>query len=81
MAAYSERLRGTMLAFNSSAMNLAGVLGPMLIGTIVASLGFAAAYWTAVLFAAGAFLLAFGVLPRGERLEPAEEAEPAVAGG
>ena len=44
-------------------------------------LGFSAAYWTAVLFAAGAFALAYVVLPRGERVEPSEPVEPAVAGG
>lgn len=81
VAAYSQRLRGTMLAFNSSSMNLAGVLGPILIGSIIATLSFSAAYWTAVLFAAGAFALAYVVLPRGERVEPSEPVEPAVAGG
>jgi multidrug resistance protein len=81
IAAHSERLRGTMLAFNSSSMNLAGVLGPMITGAIVVSLGFAAAYWTAVLFAAAAFTLAYVVLPRRDRIEPTDPTEPAVVGG
>jgi predicted MFS family arabinose efflux permease len=81
VAAHSERSRGTMLAFNSSAFNLAGVIGPMLIGAIIVSFGFGAAYWTAVLFAAGAFALAFAVLPRRDPTGPLEAVEPAVAGG
>ena len=35
VSAHSDRLRGTMLAFNSSALNLAGVVGPVVIGSIV----------------------------------------------
>ena len=76
VAAYSERSRGTMLAFNSSAFNLAGVIGPMLIGSIIVSIGFAAAYWTAALFAVAAFILAYVVLPRRS---PGEPVEPVVA--
>ncbi len=81
VAAHSERLRGTMLAFNTSAFNLAGVLGPVLIGAIVTASGFGAAYWTAGIVAVAAFGLAWLVLPRGERLGPTEPFEPAVAGG
>jgi predicted MFS family arabinose efflux permease len=79
VAAYSERSRGTMLAFNSSAFNLAGVIGPMLIGSIIVSIGFAAAYWTAALFAVAAFILAYVVLPRRSPGEPTEPLEPVVA--
>ena len=81
VAAHSERLRGTMLAFNSSAFNLAGVVGPILIGTIIVSLGFGAAYWAAVLFAGAAFILAYVVLPRRDPTGPIEPFEPVVAGG
>jgi len=81
VAAHSERLRGTMLAFNSSSLNLAGVIGPALVGVIVSASGFGAAYWTAALFAAAAFALAWLVLPRGETVEPSEPIEPAIAGG
>ena len=81
VAAHSEQLRGTMLAFNSSSMNLAGVFGPMIIGTIVATLGFAAAYWSAALLAATAFTLAYLVLPRKAVAEPVDTAEAVAAGG
>ena len=78
VAAHSERLRGTMLAFNSSALNLAGVIGPALIGAIVTAAGFGAAYAASALFALSAFVLAFLVLPRGPQPEPSEpEPEPA----
>ncbi|HKZ91887.1 MAG TPA: MFS transporter [Candidatus Limnocylindrales bacterium] len=80
VSAHTERLRGTMLAFNSSALNLAGVVGPALIGAIVTASGFHAAYWSAALVAAAAFSLAWVVLPRGEVVEPSEPAQPAVVG-
>jgi MFS family permease len=80
VSAHTERLRGTMLAFNSSALNLAGVVGPALIGAIVTTSGFHAAYWSAALVAAAAFSLAWVVLPRGEVVEPSEPAQPAVVG-
>jgi MFS family permease len=76
VAAHSERLRGTMLAFNSSALNLAGVIGPALIGAIVTAAGFGVAYTSSALFALAAFTLAFLVLPRGLQVEPTEP-EPA----
>ncbi len=64
IAGHSERLRGTMLAFNSSAFSLSGVIGPILIGAIVASAGFSAAFWVAALLGSGAFALAWIILPR-----------------
>lgn len=66
MAAHSKKLRGTMLAFNSSAFSLSGVIGPILIGAIVASAGFSAAFWVASLMGVGAFAVAWYVLPRQE---------------
>jgi len=80
VAAHSSRLRGTMLAFNSSAFNLAGVVGPALMGAIVASSGFETAYRVGTIFAVGAFALAWTVLPRGEHIEPDEPLMPEVAG-
>ena len=80
VAAHSERLRGTMLAFNSSAFNLAGVIGPALMGTIVAASGFEAAYRTGTVLAIGAFALAWLVLPRGEHIESSAPLKPEVAG-
>jgi predicted MFS family arabinose efflux permease len=81
VAAYSERLRGTMLAFNSSSLNLAGVIGPVLIGSIVSAYGFTAAYWTASLFAVAAFALAFVVLPRRDEPGPLDSVEPVAVVG
>ena len=74
MAAHSEKLRGTMLAFNSSAFSLSGVIGPILIGVIVASAGFSVAFWVASLMGIGAFALAWYVLPR-----PQLATQPAAA--
>ena len=74
VAAHSERLRGTMLAFNSSAFSLSGVIGPILIGAIVASAGFTIAFWAAALMGAGAFALAWTILPKPQPLEEGLEA-------
>lgn len=81
VAAYSQRLRGTMLAFNSSSLNLAGVIGPVLIGSIVSAYGFTAAYWTASLLGVAAFALAFAVLPRRDEPETLDVIEPMVSAG
>jgi predicted MFS family arabinose efflux permease len=78
---HSERLRGTMLAFNSSSLNLAGVIGPAMMGAIIGAVGFEGAYRSAILFAVGTFAFAWFVLPRRERIEPHEPTEPAIAGG
>lgn len=77
VAAHSERFRGTMLAFNSSSLNLAGVFGPALIGAIVVASGFQVAFWAAALFAIGAFIFAFLALPRADALDTTEP-EPAA---
>lgn len=46
IASLSTRLRGTMLAFNSSALNLGGVVGPIATGAVLTWGGFdAAARW------------------------------------
>ena len=80
IAAHSDRLRGTMMAFNSSAINLAGVIGPALMGAIIAGAGFEAAFRTGTLFAVGAFILAWLVLPRGEHIEPDRPPMPEAVG-
>jgi multidrug resistance protein len=76
----SDRLRGTMLAFNASALNLGGVVGPIATGQVIQVGGFALAgpYSAAVgLVALG---LAWRFLPRSvERLTP-EELSAAQAG-
>jgi predicted MFS family arabinose efflux permease len=67
VASRSETARGTLLAFNASATNLAGVAGPAITGALIVSGGFGwAAAWSAAA-AAGAFLLAWKVLPRPAR--------------
>ena len=77
VAGLSDRLRGTALAFNGSAVNLGGVIGPAATGQVLATGGFeAAGRWSAAI-AIVAFLLAWLVLPRREA-EPA--AEPMIEG-
>lgn len=63
VAGLSSTARGTMLAFNSSALNLGGVIGPIVTGRIIDAGGFGlAGPWSA--FVAGcAFLIAWRVLP------------------
>jgi DHA1 family inner membrane transport protein len=64
VAGLSESARGTMLAFNSSALNLGGVIGPLITGRILDVGGFGwAGPWSAFL-AACAFVIAWRVLPR-----------------
>lgn len=67
IAAHSDSVRGTMLAFNSSAFSFSGVLGPAIIGSIIATAGFAAAFTSSAVFAVAAFCLAWFILPRRER--------------
>jgi predicted MFS family arabinose efflux permease len=74
VAAHSERLRGTMLAFNESALMLGGVVGPALMGVVVVSLGFGYAFTLGSVIAVGAFALAWIVLPRPS---PTETPQPA----
>ena len=74
IAAHSENLRGTMLAFNSSAFSLSGVVGPVVIGAIVAAAGFSVAFWVAALIGAVALVLAWIILPRPQPIEVATEA-------
>lgn len=65
----SSTARGTMLAFNSSALNLGSVIGPIVSGRIIDEAGFGTAgLWSAFLFAV-ALILAVQVLPHGEAEE------------
>jgi predicted MFS family arabinose efflux permease len=73
VAAHSEQLRGTMLAFNSSAFSLSGVVGPILMGAIVAGAGFSAAFWSGAVLGLGALVLAYIILPRPQPIREATE--------
>ncbi len=74
VASLNARIRGTMLAFNGSALNLGGVFGPILAGQVLNWGGFdAAARWTS-LVALVAFVVAWWRLPR--TLADSPEPEP-----
>ena len=76
VAGLSNAARGTMLAFNGSALNLGGVIGPVISGRIIETGGFIpAGVWSAFL-AACAIVIAGRVLPRHTSTPPAIE-EPA----
>lgn len=76
VAGLSNTARGTMLAFNGSALNLGGVIGPAISGRIIETAGFVpAGLWSGFL-ALCAIVIAWRVLPRhsppnGEVEEPA----------
>ncbi len=79
IAGLSSTARGTMLAFNGSAINIGGVIGPIVTGRIIESGGFSAAGpWSAFL-AAVAFVIAWRVLPRHVRVDPSDEVAAAAA--
>ncbi len=78
-AGLSDRARGTVMAFNSSALNLAAVVSPTIGGIVFASGGFRLlGTWSA-----GIALLAFGLawllLPRPERAPAAVPADEETA--
>ena len=63
-ASISDKARGTVMAFNSSALNLAAVISPVIAGVVFTEGGFRLlGTWTAVL-AVGAFVAAYALLPR-----------------
>ena len=63
-AGISDKARGTVMAFNSSALNFAAVISPLIAGVVFASGGFRLlGTWTAVI-AVGAFIAAYILLPR-----------------
>lgn len=80
VAAHSDSVRGTLLAFNASALNLAGVVGPALIGSLIAAGGFGLAMPAGAALAAVAFLLAWIVLPRRAPPLPSPVAGQGVTG-
>jgi predicted MFS family arabinose efflux permease len=79
VAGLSSTARGTMLAFNGSAMNLGGVIGPIVSGRLIDAGGFGlAGPWSAFLGAC-AFVLAWRVLPRRVPVESESEAPSSAA--
>jgi predicted MFS family arabinose efflux permease len=64
VAGISDTARGTLLAFNSSAQNLASVFAPMMIGTLLGIGGFELATRVAAGIGLTALLTAWLVLPR-----------------
>ena len=63
-AGISDRARGTVMAFNSSALNLAAVISPIIGGLVFANGGFRLlGTWTAGI-AVAAFVAAYALLPR-----------------
>ena len=71
-AGLNPRARGTIMAFNSSALNLAAVISPAIAGLVISTGGFRLlGTWTAGI-AALAFVVAWVLLPR-------EQAAPAAA--
>jgi predicted MFS family arabinose efflux permease len=67
----SGTARGTMLAFNASAQNLAGVFGPAVGGLVLAAGGWGALGLLGGAFGGVALLVALRVLPRSTPAEPA----------
>jgi predicted MFS family arabinose efflux permease len=78
VAGLSNTLRGTMLAFNSSAQNFGNVLGPAITGQVLAAGGFAAAGPWSSLVGVVALILAWRFLPRS-LAETDRAAEEAIA--
>ena len=64
VAGLSASLRGTMLAFNSSAQNFGNVLGPAITGQVIATGGFAVAGPWSSFVGLVALVLAWRFLPR-----------------
>jgi MFS transporter, DHA1 family, inner membrane transport protein len=64
VAGLSDRLRGTMLAFNGSALNLGGVVGPIATGQVLSLGGFDAAARWGTFVGLLALTLGWFVLPR-----------------
>lgn len=80
VAAHSESVRGTLLAFNASALSLAGVVGPAITGSLIAMGGFGLAMPAGSVMAMVAFLLAWRVLPRRVPPLPSPVAGQGVTG-
>jgi predicted MFS family arabinose efflux permease len=76
VAGLSERTRGTMLAFNSSAINLGFVFGPVVTGRVIQAYGFGVGAPWAAFLGLLALIAAWRVLPgrAGVEARPAVEA-------
>ena len=72
VASLSERSRGTMVAFNSSALNLGSVVGPIVTGRVIESYGFGVGAPWAAFLGLIALGVAFVVLPRRGAEAPVE---------
>jgi DHA1 family inner membrane transport protein len=64
VAGLSDTARGTMLAFNGSAFNLGGVIGPLVTGQIIGAAGFSVGGPWAGFLGLCALVLAWRALPR-----------------
>jgi predicted MFS family arabinose efflux permease len=64
VASLSERSRGTMVAFNSSALNFGSVVGPIVTGRVIESYGFGVGAPWAAFLGLIALGVAYVVLPR-----------------
>jgi MFS transporter, DHA1 family, inner membrane transport protein len=71
VAGLSERSRGTMVAFNSSALNLGFVIGPIVTGRVIEGYGFGIGALWAVFLGVLALGIAWAVLPRHVTAVPA----------
>lgn len=79
IAGLSSTARGTMLAFNGSAINLGGTIGPIVSGRLIETGGFGIAGPWSALLGATAFVIALQVLPRrGDAPEGSEAVGPAA---
>jgi predicted MFS family arabinose efflux permease len=75
-AGLSDRARGTVMSFNSSALNLAAVVSPIIAATVYDAGGFRLlGTWTAAI-AGVAFVVAWLMLPRPAPRPAAAHAEP-----
>lgn len=73
VAGLSDTTRGTLLAFNSGAMNAAFVLSPLLIGRLIDAGGFDLSFRVAAGIGVVAFVLGWVILPRTRITAPVTE--------
>jgi DHA1 family inner membrane transport protein len=74
VAGLSETRRGTLLSFNSSAMNLAFVISPLIIGRLIDAGGFDLSFRVSAGIGVVALVLAWAFLPRTAAIVPVPEA-------
>jgi DHA1 family inner membrane transport protein len=74
VAGLSESRRGTLLSFNASAMNLAFVISPLIIGRLIDAGGFDLSFRVSAGIGVLALLLAWAFLPRTAAIVPVPEA-------